>query len=331
MKTLEKQLFIIFLFLIPPTLYGQLSLQFFPEHGASEVNPNVQLRITFPEQPIVNTKGYIRIFDAATDRQVDCLDMSIPAGPTEPDRERKQKAAYTQVPYPYTSTHHTNANTLPGTPSGTAIQDTSNYQLTIIGRFTDGFHFYPVLVRANTATIYPHHNLLEYGKGYYVTIDPEVFTLPKNAFRGITGKNTWRFHTKMTGPDPKQRKLVVSADGTHDFNTVQGCMDYIPDFSDEAWKVLIKNGNYEELVYFRNKQNITIQGESREGVVIHYANNETFNPHPLNIKTNEQPGTFPSRRAAFTADNCYDLKLENMTIMTTLKGQAEGLLIMGGT
>ena len=106
-------------------------------------------------------------------------------------------------------------------------------------------------------------------------------------------------------------------------------MDFIPDFSAESWSVFIHNGDYEELVYFRNKKNILLQGENRDSVLIHYANNETFNPHPLNVKTNEWPGTFPSRRAAFAADNCYDMRFENMTIQTDLRGQAEGLLLMG--
>ncbi len=47
------------------------------------------------------------------------------------------------------------------------------------------------------------------------------------------------------------------------------------------------------------------------------------------MKTNEWPGTFPSRRAAFMLDNCKDIVIEDMTIATDLKGQAEGLLING--
>lgn len=69
----------------------------------------------------------------------------------------------------------------------------------------------------------------------------------------------------------------------------------------------MKNGDYEELVYFRNKRFVTIQGESMDGVVVHYPNNEVFNPHPVDIKTNELKGTFPSRRAAVAADNCADM------------------------
>jgi len=45
-----------------------------------------------------------------------------------------------------------------------------------------------------------------------------------------------------------------------------------------------------------------------------------FNPHPADIKTNEVRGTFPSRRAAFAADNCSDLTLRNLTIRTDGKG-----------
>ncbi|MDE5828058.1 MAG: carbohydrate esterase, partial [Duncaniella sp.] len=112
-------------------------------------------------------------------------------------------------------------------------------------------------------------------------------------------------------------------------NTVQGALDHIPDFNTEPWTIRIMNGDYEELVYFRNKRNVTIEGESRDGVYVHYANNEVFNPHPADVSTNEWLGTFPSRRAPFMADNCRDLTLRNFTVATTLKGQAEGLLING--
>ena len=67
---------------------------------------------------------------------------------------------------------------------------TSNdYQLTIIGGFTDGFHFYPITVNGNTATIHPHHDLLEYGKSYYVQIDPDVLSVPNDGFAGDHGKS----------------------------------------------------------------------------------------------------------------------------------------------
>lgn len=292
-----------------------------PAPGAHNVNPDTRLVVTLASAPVLGGSGMVRVVDVATGRVVDSLDMSIPAGPTEPDMERKARAVYGTVPYDYAATRDaTNANTVAGTPSGEALRDTSRYQLNIIGRFTDGFRFHPVMISGNTATIYLHNNVLEYGREYRVTIDEEVLG---------TRVKGWRFRTKAAAPTPEVRRLTVNADGTGDFDTVQGAMDHIPDGSTGRWEVFIANGDYCELVYFRNKCNVSLVGESREGVVIHYPNNETFNPHPVNLKTNEVPGTFPSRRAAFAADNCYDLRFENLTIRTDLKGQAEGLLIMG--
>lgn len=301
-------------------------IKLFPADRARNVNPDTHLSITFPGTPKLGSSGIIRIFDADTHMQVDSLDLSIPVSPFE----RNPAAPYSSKPYDYTRDRQlTNVDTKPGTPSGEAAPTSDKYQLTIIGGFTDGFHFYPVIIRGNTATIYPHNNLLQYGKNYYVTIDPEVLTTDDGSFRGIKDKNGWTFSTKSKAPSRDSKRLVVSADGTGDFNTVQGAMDFIPDNSKERITVFIKNGDYEEIVYFRNKTNVTLLGESRNGVNIHYANNEVFNSHPVNLSTNEVPGTFPSRRAAFTADNVKGLQIVNMTIQTTIKGQAEGLLLMG--
>lgn len=121
----------------------------------------------------------------------------------------------------------------------------------------------------------------------------------------------------------------MSGDGSGDFNTVQGALDFIPDYNPKHVTVFIKNGVYEEIVYFRNKTNITIVGEDRDKVIVKYGNKETLNPHPANISVNEVVGTFPSRRAAFTVDNSKRIHLVNMTIRTTVFGQAEGLLVSG--
>lgn len=298
----------------------------FPAPGA-EVSPDTRLSITFQGTPTVGREGVIRVFDAATDELVDSLDLSIPAGPAQPTK--LPKAPYTLEPYNYMKPRLTNATCRPGTPSGTAARDTSRYQLTIIGGFTDGFHFHPVIVRGNKAEIYPHNNLLEYGKEYYVTVPASAFTLDKGKFKGIGKKEGWRFTTRKSAPAAERRDIVVAQDGSGDFLTVQGALDHVPDFSDEAWRILVKDGDYEELVYFRNKTNLTVEGESRDGVYIHYPNNEVFNPHPADVSTNEWLGTFPSRRAAFMADNCTDLTLKDFTVATTLVGQAEGLLVNG--
>lgn len=302
------------------------SVSFFPEKGSKGVNPDTHLVITFKSVPKAGNSGFVRIYDAETGSIVDSLDMSKPAGPVQ--SAPKNNADYTKVPYKYVPATATNANTKPGTPSGTACPTPDNYQLTIIGGFTDAFHFYPVIVHGNTATVYPHNNLLQYGKTYYVTVDKEAITTADNSFSGIK-KGEWMFSTKEKGPERNSVRFVVNCDGTGDFNTVQGALDYVPENNPKKVTIYVKNGDYEEIVYFRNKKNLAIEGESRDGVRVHYKNNEIFNPHPVNVKTNEYPGTFPSRRAAFMADNVEDLIIKNITIATDFKGQAEGLLIMG--
>lgn len=301
--------------------------EFFPPKGTRDVNPDTRLAINFRTEPTIGTQGKIRIWDAETDEVVDSLDLSIPAGPTR--RTTLPKPPYAWEPYNYDQPRRTNADTKPGTPSGIAGPTSDAYQLTIIGGFTDGFHFHPIIVTGTKAEIYPHHNLLDYDRSYYVTIDEGVLTTEQDDFHGITKADGWYFHTKHEAPAAHKRVLTVSSDGSADFTTVQGAMDFIPDNSTEHYTVYIHDGDYEELVYFRNKRNVTIEGESRERVYIHYPNNEVFNPHPDDVSTNELPGTFPSRRAAFMVDNCSDITLRNLTIATTLRGQAEGLLING--
>jgi pectinesterase len=305
----------------PPQTISRL-----PADKARDVNPDTHLVLTFPSEPNLGKSGQIRIYDAADDRMVDALDLSIPPGPTTSSQTR---ASYTTTPYEYVSGHFTNANTKPGTPSGTALPTPNTYQLTIIGGFTDAFHFYPVIIHGNVATIYPHNNLLDYNKTYYVQMDPGVLTLGDSSFTGITGKTGWTFTTRKAAPPADSQRLVVSGDGTGDFSTVQGAVDFIPDRNSNRVTIFIKNGTYEEIVYFRNKTNITFLGEDRDKVVVCYANNEIFNPHPSNVATNEWPGSFPSRRAAFMGDNSKGIHVVNFTVKTTAWGQAEGLLLSG--
>jgi pectinesterase len=317
---------LLLIFLITSSSQAQ---SLFPANGAAKVNPDVKLKLTFKSAPKVGTTGFVRIIDAATGNVVDSLDMSIPAGPTKPVDPAIRAKNYLGFPYPYARTSRpTNRDTKPGTPSAGAVPTSNQYQLTIIGGFTDGFHFYPITIDGNTATIHPHHDLLEYGKTYYVEIDSTVLLVDGDEFKGIA-KNTWRFTTKKKAPAATAKRLTVSADGSGDFNTVQGALDFVPDHGQQHVTIYVKSGLYEEIVYARNKTNVTLVGESRDKTIIRYQNNEVFNPHPLNIRTNPEKGTFPSRRAAVTIDNCDDIQIANMTLQTTAFGQAEGLLISG--
>jgi len=141
--------FFVFIFLLTGkslNAQGNKVISLFPTAGAENINPDTQLKIMFKDKPSIGKSGFVRIYDAKSGKLVDSLDLSILAGPSQPDMIRKKEADYTKVPYKYESTNYTNANTLAGTPSGTAMPDTVPYQLNIIGRFTDGFHFYPIII-----------------------------------------------------------------------------------------------------------------------------------------------------------------------------------------
>lgn len=296
----------------------------YPINHSSNVCVDTQLILEFNKKPVLNNKGFIKIYEYETDQLVDSIDFSIPAGPTQP--RNNPLARYLSDPYSYESYNITNKNTIPGTPSADYEQDNDQYQLTIIGGFSDGFHFFPAMIKDNSVIIQLHHNMLEYNHRYYVLIDSNVI----NEFVGFGKKEDWVFTTKSE-VKIKERKIVVSKGSTADFNTLQGAIDFIPNHLNEedTFEIYVENGDYQELVYFRNKDHVTIIGESRDGVVIHYPNNEVFNPHPELVKTNERLGTFPSRRAAFAMDNCTHMVLRNLTIKNDAHGQAEGLLVNG--
>ena len=305
-------------------LMAQSPISFYPMENSQDVNIDTHLVIVFDKVVTTGSKGVITVTDKTTHKVVDRIDMSIPAGPTK-GQPRNPNARYSPVPYIYKTGNITNRNTRPGTPSGAAKEDKRKYQKTIIGGFSDAFHFYPVICHGNRATVYLHNNILDYGHEYEIKIS-------KGVIEGWNGKTSWKFTTKRTVPSSDLHHVVVAADGSGDFSTLQGAMDWIPDsLPSEACRktVFVKNGDYEELVYFRNKRFVTIQGESMDRVVVHYPNNEVFNPHPVDIKTNEQKGTFPSRRAAVAADNCSDMIFKNITFKTDCKGQAEGFLLNG--
>ena len=291
----------------------------FPANGAKGVDVDTHLTLTFSEAPTVGHQGWIRIYDLGSGECVDSLDLSVPAGPTE-SRTYAPDIDYTKIPYDYSRSFvPTNRNTVPGTPSGTAEPTPPEYQLTIIGGFTDAFHFHPVLVRGTSAVIYPHNNVLEYGHKYRVTMDEGIFPAKPRK---------WTFTTKDAAPSLADT-LVVDASGAGDFSTLQGALDLIPDFSKKPVVIRVMPGDYEEIVYVRNKAHVTILGSGADVTRVHYANNEVFNPHPLTVKTNERAGTFPQRRAAVAFDHCNDLVLKDITFATDLTGQAEGLFLCG--
>jgi len=177
-------------------------------------------------------------------------------------------------------------------------------------------NYFPVIINGDIAAIYPHGGVMTSNQTYYVTMDNGIVADSSGAyFAGISATNEWQFTTKPTGPaDPTN--LVVAADGSGDFATVQGAVDSIPSGNTNYTVVNVHNGNYVEIVDISGKNNITFDGQSRHGTFIGYPNN------------NNLTGT-TAARMAFKV-NGADIKLENLTITNgTPQGgsQAEALLI----
>lgn len=274
-----------------------LTSPLYPAPGATGVTSDTPLTIQFSSPPQIGTSGFIRVFDTATGTLVDEIDMSVAPSPLPDGR------------FP----PNTNQAAIFALGRGSEMSD---YQVNTVGGVN--FHFQPVITDGNAARIYLHNNKIKDGHSYRVTIDHDVF-VTDNADKLSINADTWTFSTRANPPASEIDRIIVSADGTGDFSTVQGAIDFAPDAPEEPIEIFIRNGDYQEIVMVNNKTNLTIRGESRDGVTVHYANNSAFNP----------PRGGPSTRPAFSILNVTDVQLSNFTIENDFIGQAEALLVRG--
>ena len=209
------------------------------------------------------------------------------------------------------------------------LADPGSRKRTIGGAVSDNgtphlFNYFPVIITGNTAAIYLHRQL-DYGQAYYVTIDPGVL-LDGEGFAGISNPQTWRISTKLSAPPPGTNQLTVATEGTGDFCTVQGAIDFVPAGNTQAVNVNVRKGTYAELVYVvPTKPFITVRGEDRDRTIIQYTNNNTLNsPNPSTDTVNRciqqripnGPDFFNCWRAMFGVE-ASDFTVENITLHNT--------------
>jgi pectin methylesterase-like acyl-CoA thioesterase len=112
-------------------------------------------------------------------------------------------------------------------------------------------------------------------------------------------------------------RIVVAADGSGDFRTIQGAIDFAPAHRKKPLVIFIRRGRYEELVRVgREKPHLHLIGEERKGTVVAFLNNEKLNP-----------GWIQRSVLGVEAD---DFVLENLTVQNTTpyKGsQAEAVYV----
>lgn len=203
-----------------------------------------------------------------------------------------------------------------------ALYDTINLALSSQNKNIGGriYNYRPIIISGNRAIITPHKQLIR-NSIYYVLIDTGAITDEVGApFVGISAVNQWAFSTRtnLTGED--QNVVVVAADNSGDFTTIQGAIDFVPTGNMERKTILVRKGVYNEIINIPStKPFITIRGEDRNETIIQYDNNSNFNP----------AGTV--YRAMFGVD-AVDFVLENITLQnTTVKGgsQAEAFRSSG--
>jgi len=155
----------------------------------------------------------------------------------------------------------------------------------------------PVHINGTNVSVRLRAHSLGYGESYFVRIEPGVF----KDFVGIT--NGWKFTTK-TAPARNPDRIVVAADGSANFCTVQGAVDQIESHRTQPATIFVRKGRYEELVRVgRDRRHVHLVGEDRKGTVITGLNNEKLNPGW-------------NQRAVLGVEG-DDFVLENLTVQNT--------------
>ncbi|MDG0853537.1 pectinesterase family protein [Roseateles puraquae] len=237
----------------------------FPAANETRVPNDTRLAIAFDAPPTIGSSGKINIYRTSDDVLVDSLDLSNAPSATD-----------TQTVLPRTNLE-IDALGLGAMPDGAT--------------FARYVWYRPVSVKGSTAWIKPHNNKLDFNTSYYVTVDAGVLvgTIKGTAFAGIGKADGWKFTTR---PAPASFTSVSVDDNgsTADFRTLQGALNWIMkncSTNSPAANgcntvatpklITLANGSYPELNILRKVSNLSIVGESRDGVVVGDVNFESLN------------------------------------------------------
>ncbi len=279
-----------------------------PDPSATVLCVDAPLVIPFDKAPVLGTSGLVQVFktDGTLVDRIDLADISkvetLSDGTMVP---KGADADAGKIAINNDSSFHTFMDAL----------HSNQYRIV---------HYTPFRVVGKTLEIKLHNESLAFGESYYVTVDESV------AGKAV-GKDDMPFTVKAA---PSGKVFKVAADGSGDFCTVQGALSHISRAvgKDDAVTIEIGEGTYRELLFLRNKNNVTIQGTSREKTVIAYPNNDSYETGS-GASVSARPALGKSigksgGRSVFLVEGCDNLVLENLTIENTYsipshKGQAE--------
>lgn len=236
-----------------------------PAAQETAVHTDTRLSLSFDAPPSLGTSGAITVRRVSDDAVVDSIDIS--ATPAASD---------TQLVLPKTNLE-IDALGLGAMPENAG--------------FARHVWYRPVTIKGSSATVKLRSNKLDFGTAYYVTMDAAVFTgtIKGTAFAGIAKADGWSFTTRAA--PGSYTSLMVDDSGTAaDFRTLQGALNWVMKHCSTTSPasygcntvatpktISLANGTYPELAVLRKVSNLTITGESREGVVVGDSNFESLN------------------------------------------------------
>ncbi|WP_457419701.1 pectinesterase family protein [Roseateles sp. P5_E7] len=284
-----------------------------PAANESGVHTDTRLSLSFDAPPAIGTAGKISVWRASDDVLVDSIDVSN--APSASDTQTVLARSNLEI----------DALGLGAMPDGAT--------------FARYVWYRPVSVKGSTASVKLHSNKLDFGTTYYVTVDAAVLagTIKGANFAGIAKADNWKFTTRAAPGSFTQVSVDDNGSAAH-FRTLQGALNWVMKNCSTnspaangcntvatAKVITLGNGSYPELNILRKVSNLSIVGESRDGVVVGDVNFESLNSG--SGASSATAGTALSTsgktvghrvlgggRAAFLIETADLLKLQNFTL-----------------
>ena len=192
-------------------------------------------------------------------------------------------------------------------------------------------HYTPIRVTDMGLEVHLHSAVLDFDKVY-------TFKAEAGVIQGMTEPYSLQFKTK---PKPASKtQLNVNPDGSGDFCTVQGAITYSYSLGKSAAVTInIAPATYPEMLYIRDRENLTLKGTAhRATCIIAYTNCEKYEGgsggNTTSGPTVGNPIGKSGGRGLVLVENCNNLALENLTIRNEVgqnDGQAETIYFNSGS
>lgn len=186
-------------------------------------------------------------------------------------------------------------------------------------------HYTPLRFDGSSLVVTLHSGALDFGKAYRAVVDADV----------IAGQEVCEY-SFVTKPAPTGNTLKVNPDGSADFCTIQRALTFAGTISG-AVTVSVAEGTYREMLFLRDKADVSIVGVSNENCIIEYANTEALEggsggSTSAKLTVGASIGV-SGGRGLFLVENCDNLCLENLTIHNSYgeQGQAETIYFNSGS